>query len=503
MCENSVASSSGYSLKLLLGSSVLYSISDLALQLINFLLIPLYTRALTPDDYGIIGFITSLTQVLSPIVGLGLISSLPMLYYAYHGEDRYRLIGSVINFTFLYSLGMTLLILLCGQPIFARFVNKIPFHPYIVLSLITLFLSTFYFLPLGLFNMEERPFSYMVYSIGLSMLAVIATVVMVIIMRWEALGWLWAGLFAAAAGMLAALVSLHKYYRPVIDWDKLRVILRLSLPALPHAFSGTLWRFADRLFLINLSTLSTTGIYSLAMTISSIMLIVIGGATTALNPLFYRRANQGDSTLPVDWARLCSLFVFLVAWLGLGLALMGPELIQILTPPKFHAAIPLIPPLVLGQIFISLYWLLSPGIGYTRKTWVYPVASFPAMGINLMMNALLVPRYGAMGAAWAIVIAANIQCLIFGYFSLRYFPVPHEYSQIGKIVALGIFFFSISQLPFFQVFWVGLTFKPMLLALLPVGLWAWGFFSKYEIESAKKFMKKVWTLIPLGSVANR
>ena len=104
------APTAGYSLRALLRSSVLYLSGDLGLKLISFFMVPIYTRTLTPDDYGIIGFASSLINVLSPIVGLGLISSLPVLYYSYHGEERSRLISSTVNFTFLYSLAITIII---------------------------------------------------------------------------------------------------------------------------------------------------------------------------------------------------------------------------------------------------------------------------------------------------------------------------------------------------------------------------------------------------------
>ncbi|MBI4644092.1 MAG: oligosaccharide flippase family protein, partial [Deltaproteobacteria bacterium] len=459
------ASAAGYSLRALFQSSLLYLSGDLGLKLIGLFLVPLYTRVLTPDDYGIIGFAGSLINVLSPVAGLGLIGCLPVLYYSYHGEERTRLISSVVNFTFLYSLAITILILIFGQPVFARFAGAISFNPYIVLPLITLFLTTFYYLPTGIFNMQERALAYSAYSLGLSLVGVGANVLLVLVLRWGALGVLWANLLTGAAGMLVTLVVVRSFYIPTLDRKKLGEILSLSLPALPHLLCSTLSRSADRFFLTGLATLAATGIYSLAMTVSSLVLMVLNGALTALSPHFYRRANAGDPTLAADWARLCTLFIFGGVWVSLGLAMMSAELIQILAPPKYYDTIPLLPFLVLGQALTGLYWLLSPGIGYKRKMWVYPVASFPALAVNLLLNAVLVPRFGAMGAAWAMVASTATQALIFGYFSLRFFPVAYEYRQIGKVILLSATLFAISQLPFFAVFWVGMIFKPILLAL--------------------------------------
>lgn len=491
------APTAGYSLRALLRSSVLYLSGDLGLKLISFFMVPIYTRTLTPDDYGIIGFASSLINVLSPIVGLGLISSLPVLYYSYHGEERSRLISSTVNFTFLYSLAITIIILIFGQPVFSRFAGAISFNPYIVLPLITLFLTTFYYLPTGIFNMQERAVAYSTYSLSLALVAVGANILLVVVLRWGALGVLWANLLAGAVGMLVALLVIRPFYIPTMQRKKVREILSLSLPTLPHLLSSTIWRSADRFFLAGLATLAATGIYSLAMTVSSLVLMVLNGALTALSPHFYRRANADDPTLPGDWARLCTLYIFAGVWVSLGLAIMSTEVIHILAPPKYYGTIPLLPVLVLGQALTGLYWLLSPGIGYKRKMWVYVVASFPAMAVNLLLNSVLVPAYGAMGAAWAMVAAAASQGLIFGYFSLRFYPVPYEYRQIAKVLLGGAFLYAISRLPFFQSFWTGLIYKLILLALLPLGLLAGGFFSAKEIQAGKGFLRKLAGLSPI------
>ena len=282
----------------------------------------------------------------------------------------------------------------------------------------------------------------------------------------------------------------------MVDRDKIKALLHLSLPTLPHLFCSTLGRFADRFFLAGVVGLAATGFYSLAMNISTLILLVMGGVTTALNPMFYRRANQQDETLPADWARLSTLVIFGAAWVSLGLAVMGSELVHLLAPPKYYDTIPLLPVLALGQAVTMLYWLLAPGISHTRKTWVYPLASFPAMAVNLLLNAVLVPRFGGMGAAWAMVVSATTQTLIFGYFSRRFFPVAYEYRQIGKVVILSAALFAVSKLPFLAVFWVGLVFKPFLLACLPLGLLAGGFFSTQEIQAGKRFVRKLAGLSP-------
>jgi len=482
----------GYSIRALLGNSLLYSASDISLRLIGLFLVPLYTWVLTPADYGIIAFTTAMSQILSPVVGLGLVNSLPPLYHAYPGRERGRLISSVINFTVLYGFFWAVVLTAVGRPLVAAVSSEVPFSPYIVLAIWTLFFSSLYYLPLGIFNMQERPWAYTAYSVGLSLLNVLCNILLVLIFRLGAAGALWANLLASAIGMGIALILIRGEYIPVLDRTKLGAALGFALPALPHLFTGTLWRFMDRFFLAGMADLTATGIYSVAVTISSVLLIVMGGATSALNPFFYRRAHERDPGLPADWARLCRLFGFGAIWAALGLAFLGPDLVRFLISPTYHGASHFLNILILAQLLTVLYWIVAPGINLSRKTWVYPLSSFPAAVLNVFLNMYLIPRYGPIGAGWAMVASSAIQLAVFAAFSQHFFPIPYEWPRLGRLVVVGIGVFLLGQfLPFENVLTVFLS-KLLLLLLFPALLLGVRFFSQKEIEGLKKFMVERW-----------
>ncbi len=472
----------------LLRSSLLYSLSDLSLRMIGFFLVPIYTRVLTPDDYGIISYSTALGQIVSPIVGLGLVGTLPVLYHGYAGEERKRLTSTIVNLTLVYALAATVLLSVLGY-LLGDWLGGVPFLPYILLTLWALFFTSLYYVPLGIYNMEERSISYALYSIGLGTVNVMLNMLLVVGLRGGAVGALWGSFITGVVGLVVVVIVTRGDYLPVLDWDKARLALGMALPALPHLFSGNVWRFADRFFLTGYVALSVTGVYSLAVTLSSIVLNVLGGATTALNPLFYRRAYAGDPLLPQTWARLTSLFTFGAAMVGLGLAVMGPELVQLLAPPTYHGATQYLPVLVVGQLLVGLYWLVAPAVGFTRKTWIYPVASIPAAVANVVLNVLLVPRLGADGAAWAMTGSAFLQLAVFGLLAQHHYPVPYEYRQLAKVVVLGLAVFLVSRIQVSDSLMVVLLLKCLLLALLPTGLFLWGFFSRGEVTAALAFTR--------------
>jgi O-antigen/teichoic acid export membrane protein len=485
-----VAAPSGYSLRQIFRSAFLYSTSDIVLRLIGLILVPIFTRALSASDYGVIAFCGAVGQGMSPFVGLGLIGTLPILYYAYHGEELKRLISSVVNFALLVGLGVTVIALIAGSVVFGRVHTGVPFQPFVVLAIVAVLPASMYYLPLGVFNMQERPGAYTAFSVGISLTTVVFEIVLVVALRRGAVGALTAALIGAVAGMGIAAWSLRHYYRPIIDWDKVRAVLLLALPALPHLLGGTIWQVSDRFFLAGITTLATTGSYALAVTVSSVVLMVIGGITTALNPIFYRRANALDDTLPDDWARLCSLVIFIGVWVALGIAVLSREIVTMLAPPAYASAAPLICILVVGQVLTGLYWLFSPGVGYAKRMWSYPAASLPTMCLSLAANAFLVPRYGAAGAAWTLVLSGALQTLIFGYFALRAYPFRFHYRHAAMVVLGASAVYAISTVLNDMTMLAGIALKLVLLASFPLVLVVTGFFSKSEVGAAVRLVRE-------------
>ena len=487
--EAAAATARGYSVRRLFRGAALYSVSDLTLKALGFFLVPLYTRALSPSEYGIVSFAQATIQLLSPMIGLGLISALPVLYYAYEDEQRRRMVSSVVNFVLLSGLVMTLALALFSEPAFAAIAGDIAFRPYILLAIFITYVTALDFIPLNILNMQDRPGRYTLYSLGIGLLGIGLTLLLVIGLDLGAEGVLYANLGAGVVGMVGAGVVVRRLWRPLIDRSMLREIFHISLPALPHAFSGTFMRFADRLFLVGGTTLAITGVYSLAVTFSSVVLMVLGGITTALNPLFYRRANDGDETLPHDWARLASLFALAGAIVGLAIALLGSDAILLLTPASYHGAVDVLPLLVVGQLLTAAYWLFSPPIGFRRKMWAYPVSSFPGVAATVVLNLLLVPALTDVGAALAVVGSAFVQVAIFGWLSQRHYPIPYEWRRLLVLLVLTLLAFAAGRAISDPVV-LSLAIKVAVLFMLPLALLAAGFFDAGELARLKAYVRR-------------
>ena len=110
------------------------------------------------------------------------------------------------------------------------------------------------------------------------------------------------------------------------------------------------------------------------------------------------------------------------------MAALGPDLLRLMTPrnPAFHAAAPIIPVVALAYLLHGVFLLTSVGIGIARQARYYPMVTAAAATTNVAANLLLIPRFGAMGAAWATVLAYAVMAALGFTFSRRVFAIPFE-----------------------------------------------------------------------------
>ncbi len=437
---------SKFSITSLLKNSLIYGLSDILLKLIGFFLVPIYTRAMSPEQYGLVGYANAVSQILVPLLGLGVVNCLPMLYYSYSEDERKRLISSAINFVVLFGLVISGFFLLFTPPLFEKIAPDVLFAPYVVIAFWVSFLTGLNFLPLGVFNIQGRPLPYLLFSMGLAMTNVAASILFVIGLKMGALGVLYALLISGIFGFVATLFVLRKDYVPVIDRKLLKVLLVMSLPVLPHLVSGALNKFADRFFLASMSTMSTTGMYSLALVLVSPVLVVMGAVFSALNPMFYKRAAEGDTNLARDWGRLATAYFWVGAMAVLGVSLFAKETLAFFAPGSYSEAVDLMPVLAVAQMILGLYWILSPSIGYTKKTWVYSFSSFVAIFFGVSSNVYLIPIYGAFGAAVSTVISAFSQFIVFFIFAQKYYFVRYDYNYLFVISVLCLISYGVSSM---------------------------------------------------------
>jgi O-antigen/teichoic acid export membrane protein len=479
-------------LRRLAGKSVVYGLGTVLLRSVGLLVLPLYTHYLTPEDYGVVALATTLTAFLTLMYPLSLYSAVSRFHFLSSSEDERRRNNGTIWIAIL-ALGLVVSVCLDqgGARLFHWLYANLPFRPFVRMSIWTAFFTLFNMVPMSLLQAKEQPGAYVGWSIVSLLVTNTLIIVLVAVRHQGAFGYLAATLIANAVLAVPMTVLTLRDAALAFDVAILRRALSFSLPLVPHGLASWALGLSDRAILMHFVSLAAIGLYSLGYQFGSIMIMASGAVTNAWIPFLYKRvADEGDASKP-GLTRLVTYYVLVVNAIAVALCLFSRDTIVLLTSAPFHAAAPVVPIVVIGYLWNSLYIVPANFLFVANRTSHLPIATMGGAVLNVVLNLILVPRYGIMAAAWTTLAAFLFMLIVVTLLADRVFPFPYEYRRIALVlissaVAITGGLTVRAALPLDGLVQVGwLLMFPLVLVLS-------GFFSSNERESVKAFARRAW-----------
>ena len=468
-------------IKRLSGKSAIYGLGSIILRVIGFALLPIYTRFLTPADYGILAVAGIVSSILGILLSLSLHASLNPIYFrAAEQREKRAALGTVWLALVILSGAMTILLDQVGSSVFSLFFRNVPFNPYIRLAIWAAFLNVFGLVPLNLLQIQERAALYVLFTVINVLLQIGLVLFFLVICGLGAQGYLMGTLLGALVMALPFSWLVLCNVRPTWRWGFLKRALAYSLPLVPHALSGWVLDLSDRAILERFVSLEELGLYSLGYIYGSAMNMVAYAINSAWVPyLFQRDAHEnGDSSYHL--ARLGTYFAAFLCFVALALGLFSKEVIRLMTTPAFFSAARVAPWIVAGWLLSGLYYFPINFLFLRQKTAAVPLATMVSGLLNIGLNLWLVPLYGIMAAAWVTFISYGLMLVLAWWLGFRAYPLPYEYGRLAKVgVTTLMLWISGSLIEFPNLAW-SVAAKSFLLAAYPLALLIFGFFLPSE-----------------------
>jgi O-antigen/teichoic acid export membrane protein len=473
----------------LVGASAVYGLGNVLVRGLAFLLLPLYTRYLSPAEYGIVALVVTCTVVLGLIYPLGLRSAVSRTWYEEGTvEDRRGQVGTLWIAMVLAAATMTLALDWAGPWVSAALLPEVPFRPYLRLAVWTAFLSVFGITPLVLLQAQERPRAFVVLTVGTALITTTLTVWLVL-RGGGAEGYLLGALLGSAVAAVCYLVITLRLVRPVWRSGVLLPALAFGLPLVPHAVAGWALEMSDRAVLSRLVPLHDVGVYSLGYQLGAAMGLITNAFNAAWVPFLFGALKEEGKAAHPRLARLVTYYAFLLCFVGLGWALLVEHALPLLAGPEFRSAYRITPWVIGGYVLSGLYFIPTNLLFWRRQTRVIPLVTLAAGSANIGLNLWLVPRHGAIAAAWSTLAAYALLLVLTWWRAERLHPFPYEYRRLGLMAGLALALFMAGQLLPFPGPALEVAGRVLLWLSFPFGLLATGALDRAELAVLTRLLR--------------
>lgn len=428
-------------LKQLAGDSLIYGLSGIVSKMIGIFLVPIYTRLFLPQDYGIINLINTTFFLLSLLVVSSLDNSFARWFYDSKEEkDHKKSFGSYIWYQIIVAVIISLLIIIASPWISKTFFKEAGKPIYFILPAISLLTNI---LPVALINwyrVHLRPVATVIFTIAQTITTIGLTVLFVIVFRWHITGVFAALTITSAVFSIVVIFQLKgwlsfKYFNK----ERFRAMFKFALPFIPAALSYWLLNNTDAYF-ITYFTKSTAevGLFGIGAMMASVLSLFTGAFQQAWGPFAFSIIDNPDAKK--IYSNVFLLYGYIMGLLAALLMLFAPEALMIFTTPEYYDSAWVAGILGYNLVLIGFSYIAIIGISIKKSTAPYGMAMLYATIITIILNIILIPKYGKEGSALATVFAQILVPAYLFYIGQKVYPIRYKFAEviIVTITLLGV-----------------------------------------------------------------
>jgi O-antigen/teichoic acid export membrane protein len=445
-----------------------YSLSSVASRLIGFLMLPIYTRVLSPEEFGIRAMVTVGVDLVGMVCSLGLTTAMIRHYTGERGQGRQPAAVSTAYVAGTLVLGTGVGVGMLAAPWLATLVLGDAAHAgFLRLGLMSLFFMNTMDIGLAYLRVRQRAATVALLSLSTLGLTLASNIVLVVFLRWGVAGILYGeiltyGIFSA---ILARATLREVGLRVSIDLARRMVAYGAPLTLMP--FAWLLVNRSDGVFLTHQGSLGAAGIYALAIQCAQVLLLaIIMPFRDAWDPGQFELARDPDAQRA--YRRMFQAFTFTIVIAGLAFAIAAEDVIHMMAAPPFHSAATVVPVLLAAHVVMGMSLFFNSGLLVKNRTGLLGAVALVTAAVNVAANAVLVPRYLAVGAATSRLIALLVMAALTYVLAQRLWPQRPDFAALLKVVGLALAGFVLARLLPHEPLIVSLAVKASIVGVVVV-----------------------------------
>ncbi len=479
--------------KKVLTNSLLYTSGNVLLKFFSFLLIPLYTAYLSPEQYGIINLAFGFVNVVSLLIMAGLQFSI-FRFYADIKDDRImvaEMISSVFCSIFIIGSLLSLILIVTYHFWINIIFKNIPFIPIVLLAILISIVTAIYTVYQDMLKGMQEAKKSVILSYLFFFLLLGLNIITVVIFKWGAKGILLSTFVVNFIMIIFMVIDLRRKHLLIIKIDKglTKKLFRYSFPLVPHTLAYSITNLFSRIIINSKLSTSVLGLYSLASQFSGVADVVSNSVQSAFQPWMFQKLNEKDNIehYEEDIRKLTHQLLWIYGLIYISIGVFAREIIDIMSSDSYHSAWQYVPFMIMTVAVKSPLYFYMNFLYYKKEATKYIfITTIYGCVVSMTLTWLLVPCLGIYGAILSDFMALLIRFL----FTYKYAShLSHSIYNIRLIVGItfiSICFLGIAVLPsYLNVKWDRITH--LLYKICCIIVYCGLFFSIYNRKGSNIF----------------
>mgnify|MGYP001380607738 FL=1 len=419
--------------KKLLEDSVVYGLTPVLSKAMSFLLLPVYTRYLSPSEYGILAILLAISIISSTICSHGMASGV----FKFHSYKRIDTSLNPVNLPSLYkstaviatllvSLIVLLILVFYRQTLSLQFFDGTDIVNEFTAILLYSFLSCNLSVPFAIFSAKREKKRVVTLNFVRMIVSILVTLLMLIYYGQGLYGYI----IGLVSGELIVLIILSpvisKLFREGFNLKKYFELVKYSISFVPHRLMGIVMMYVGIYFINIHAGTNELGLYSIAEKITLPMMIIIGSVQQAWATIKFEIIAAEKKPFEVI-SKILSGYILILIVLYVLVSLWGGFLLPILVSDVFREASYYIPFLALIHISNAVYFIYASAIEVGKSTYLLPLSSLSGLVTTTFLSYKFIPIYGPAAAALALSFGWITMALVVNLISKRQIKIKLKY----------------------------------------------------------------------------
>ena len=465
-------------LKKLVKQTAIYGVSTIVVRMLNYLLVPFYTRIFLPEEYGVITELYAYMGFLLILLTYGLETG----YFRHTNlvKDEKSLFSSLLFVLGISSISFVIISSVFSHEI-ASFIDYQGHSEYILYLCIIIALDAFTALPFARLRYLDKSIYFVLaklFSVLLNISLILFFYLLVpylikfdeyaylsdIFTDLETVKYVFISNVVTSAFSFVILIPQLRIFTFRLDYKLLKKVMSYSFPLLLVGFTGIGIESLDKILLKHLISvpshivdssrfvMSQIGIYGANFKLAVFMSLFIQAYRFASEPLFFAQAKEGNAKLV--YAAMMKYFVIFGLFIFLGIMLYL-DIVKIFISETYFEGLFIVPILLIAKLFFGIVFSLSIWYKVTNLTKFGIIISSSGLLVSLIINLIFIPYYSYEASSWAALFAYLTMAVVSYFLSRKFYKISYDFKSIGFyfLSALSIFMLYYFSKKYFISFW--------------------------------------------------